>query len=214
MLVKKMDATQNTQKWYAPTELGNTCHVDNLIAFYNLATSAERIEGLYWYNNARMSACDLSAKYKLPFPVCCGVIAILSPGMPWVKNVEYAELVIQMALAGFEPSDYKVATYGNNKTKAHKLVLTGDLSLVSGDKVSSFYENILDPMSQAVTVDRHAIKAWLGFQGGGGVHIPPKLYPRVAEDYRKAAQTIGVTASGFQAVCWVVYKRMSKELVD
>lgn len=182
--------------------------VENIKHVYGLATVAEQLEGMTWYPRAHDAAKLLAAKYGYTLTQAAAIIAVLSPQMPWKKNVEAAETVLRMAQAGASPDDYSVPTYTNNKRKAHAIALSHDTSLVSGEKVTSFWRNICDPEGDDVTVDRHAIKVWAGFADGGSVRFPKSIYAKVAADYRQAAAELSLTPAALQAVTWVVYKRI------
>lgn len=206
--MKQLDTTEKTE-WYVDAAAAAYAQgVENIKHVYGLATVAEQIDGMNWYPTAYMASCELANRYSVPMPVAAAIIAVLSPQMPWKKNVEAAETVLRMAQAGAAPDDYSVPTYSNNKRKAHAIALSHDTSLVSGEKVTSFWRNICAPEGDDVTVDRHAIKVWAGFADGGSVRFPKSIYAKVAADYRQAAAELSLTPAALQAVTWVVYKRI------
>lgn len=202
-----MKQTYDNQ-WYLSTTQKESGSMRNIIAVYNLASVAEVAEGLAWYSQAHDAACLLADRYGVTVETAAAVIAVLSPAVRWSDNVAAAETVIRMALAGLSANDYTVQGYGQNKRKAHAIASTGDISLVSGEKVTSFYRNIINPLSDDVTVDRHAVKVWLGFGDGGSVRIAKSAYTRIADDYRAAAKQLGIPVASLQAITWLVYKRI------
>jgi hypothetical protein len=90
-------------------------------------------------------------------------------------------------------------------------------NLGKAHKVRSFYNNIIDPESDAdVTIDTHAVGAGL-FSPVSGVDAYPKhnfggpgsnhtgtvgTYPLYAEAYRKVAQELGIKPRELQSVVW------------
>lgn len=90
---------------------------------------------------------------------------------------------------------------------------------VGGPKVTAFAQLLADPDgSDAVCIDRHAIRA---YQGGyeadsdhGEVNISRSMYNKVAQGYRIAAPMKGWKASTMQAVAWVTMRRLLGETPD
>lgn len=108
--------------------------------------------------------------------------------------------------------DHPAVAYRTNQLKALWLLQghSPDV-IVSGDKVKSFVDNILNhETSTAVTVDSHAIQAWFGNMVAGTYSIPSAAYPIIEADYIKAAAIVGLTPLQFQAVVWVTKKRLQE----
>ena len=213
--MRTMKQTKNANSetvLYIPASNGRdfTEGADNLRRWYAHAWESEKVEGVSWYPVARQAAQQLAERYSLPVVVTAAVIAVLSPQMRWTQNIAAAETVIRHALAGMTPEDYKIAAYPVNKRKAHAIVLSGEIDIdpKSSPKVYSFWSNIVDPDSDFVTVDRHAIKVWLDCADGGSAAFPPSLYPKVADDYRLVARELGLSPAALQAILWVTYKRV------
>lgn len=84
------------------------------------------------------------------------------------------------------------------------------IDCLSGPKVNDFYECILNWENYlGACIDSHAIQAWFGSLKGGTYGVPPTFYRIVRADYIKAAEKVGLSPLQFQAVLWLVKKRLS-----
>lgn len=82
---------------------------------------------------------------------------------------------------------------------------------LSGPKVTDFFWCIKSWETYlGACVDSHAIQGWFGSFDGGTYGIPPQFYNIIRADYVHAAQTVGLSPLQFQAVLWLVKKRISK----
>lgn len=82
---------------------------------------------------------------------------------------------------------------------------------LSGPKVTDFYECVMHWESYlGACIDSHAIQAWFGNSEGGTYGIPPRFYTIIRADYVHAAKLVGLSPLQFQAVLWLVKKRVSK----
>ncbi len=68
-----------------------------LLACYDSASIDERTSGLQWYAKAHAYATDLARSYSYTVPQVCGVIAALSPGLDWTRNLEDAETAVNFS---------------------------------------------------------------------------------------------------------------------
>jgi hypothetical protein len=83
---------------------------------------------------------------------------------------------------------------------------------LSGPKVNDFFQCIRDWENYlGACIDSHAIQGWFGSFDGGTYGIVPSFYLIVRADYIRAANLVGLSAMQFQAVLWLVKKRISKE---
>ena len=180
----------------------NTPHVDHILGAYMRSSIADREDGKNWYRNARVLAETLS-----PDDVSkgAGVIAALSPLQSWPLNVRNATSV-------FDTGTCKGLS--RNVDKAER-IYNGEapLSVLSGEKVRSFYLNIMgDDTVNAVTIDRHAIDVACGVvqsDADRAAAIKGKAgYGKVAAMYVEAASIIGgITPAQLQAIVWVYWRR-------
>ena len=191
-------------------------NVDNILAVHQLATLTEKVEGRAWYPTAKTIAIELASRYGIPANQAVGVIAALSPRNKWERNVQDADALISAYVAGGADQAMvtKVCTFGKNKAKAVAILESGAetlptvLEILSGPKLREFASCIagLDD----VTIDGHAFCIWQG-ERTRLEHVPAigvKLRRQIKADYRQAADELGVTPSGVQAVSWLAWRRI------
>lgn len=168
-----------------------------------------------WYVTANNEARRLADEFDLPLPVVSAVIAVLSPGAKWKQNLISASKVIENWLHAGAPDVFpkyneKIAAYGANVRKAMKILETGDTSIVSGPKVSVFFNSVNDPSSipDGVVLDGHAINIWRGHKIGiKGLKSPTKEERKaMIQDYTKVADILGLSPQAVQAISWYIWK--------
>lgn len=160
--------------------------------------------GLTWYYEARQHAENLSKKYGLSLETIAGIIAVLSPGVRWDRNLEDAEAILQS-------DDAIVTTYSGNKRKALDLKHGANISkCVRGNKVRSFFDNIVSPeTSEAVTLDRHMLRFILKTNNDrelNRVFSSRNTYFSIAEYIRRIARRRGLKPLQLQAMLWLQVK--------
>ena len=197
--------------------------VQNITAAFRAASTSERAEGINWYGRALNLATELD-----PADPARGaaVIAVLSPMLSWPRNMLLARQAYAMS-AGYvgvgnpfaspEMQALNLGCLKKNATKAFR-ILAGipAETVVSGEKVTSFYSNILG-VAENVTVDRHAIDIACGKPLSDAERskvIGGKAgYDNVAAMYRRAAEILSsemkfyITPAQVQAVTWVYWRR-------
>lgn len=192
--------------------LAHRAGVQNIMAVYNAATPEEKDYWGNWYHEAKNDVKHLAEDYGLDFKVAAAVAANLSPGSMWWQNITTAGLVIDAFKAGIPPYDVSVPGYPENVNKAYRC-LRERKPIVSGPKVTAFYESLVDPkaIEKKVVLDSHALNIWFGHKRG-----TIKTAPSVAEgsplrkmieaDYAEAADRLGVPPQAVQATTWYVWK--------
>lgn len=174
---------------------------NNILAAWNAATDADLAEGLEWYRKARGEG------RKIGRTLHCGVgvIAALSPMQAWDTNIELARKLAATHAAG-EPMPTKGYGFKRNTEKAWR-ILDGEapLTVLGGDKVRSFYRNILG-CEHSVTVDRWAVRIALGDPQHDG-KVPAGQYEPMAQAFRNVAERLGIGANVLQAATWVWIRR-------
>ncbi|HXC06092.1 MAG TPA: hypothetical protein VNZ86_15150, partial [Bacteroidia bacterium] len=190
--------------------------LSNLMKVWDKATPEDKSEGMNWYPKAHDFAVSLSIRYNVSIPSACGVLAALSPGLEWNRNMIDATELLKAYSSG-QPIPM-VGAYGKaNTVKAEKCASGIDpLSILGGQKVRNFYSCILDPTSKGCCIDRHAKSAAEGITLLDSDKIRQTIirdtqYQWYAEHYRTCAHNLGVSPSQFQAVIWVVWKRLKRE---
>jgi len=202
-------------------------HTDSILATYFQSTTADRVTGRQWYNNAFQVCVDLAAKYGVSTDTVAGVIAALSPNNKWASNIIDAEIMLRAWAAEVPYGSVKVGTYSVNKDKAATILdcqLDREqiVKVLRGNKVVAFFLCIAtDGDSDTPCIDGHAYNIWNGTVSNLN-EVPAmsdKTFRYIQDSYRDAAKIItSVTglhhsAAQVQAITWVAYRRMHKGLV-
>jgi hypothetical protein len=149
-------------------------------------------EGLYWYAEA-YDKCEVLAKeYGLSLEQSIGIVAVLSPKCPWDKNIFNATVVIT--------GSGTPTALGANIKKANR-ILNGEppLSVLSGNKVRSFYFNILRRgFDSNVTIDTHILRVI----GRPSFTPKPGVYNQIVEAFRTVGKWVGYSPAQVQSVVW------------
>ena len=205
-----------------------TQHLDSIIAMYFSSSKVDRVKGKSWYSNAYSIACTLAKKYDTTSNTVSAVISALSPSNKWNRNVEDAEMMLRANAYDLDLTECKPSTYGNQKLKAIAII-EGSVSddetlkgILNGQKTKSFYANIsTNGKTDDCTIDGHSYNVWNGTVTNLN-DVPgmtPKTYRMIQDDYRTAAKIISeiegetLTASEIQAITWVAYRRIHKNLI-
>lgn len=189
-------------------QLGLKSHggVHNIVTVYNQATPEEKEYWGKWYHNAKSDVEDLATQFNLPFPVVAGIVAVLSPGNKWSLNLRAAEKLLQ--------GQTKINAYPRQVKRAQKILETGDTSLVSGPKVTVFFNSLMSPklVEKDMVLDGHAINIWRGEKVTLKSLSTPNTKERaqMIQDYQIAANELGVPVQAVQAVTWYIWKYTGK----
>lgn len=134
-----------------------------------------------------------------------GVIASLSPNSGWKRN-------LALALKALTDGHIDGGTLSRSVENANR-ILDGEHALdVLGPKAlktRAFYENIVNPDGDAVTIDRHAHDIALGERYGN--RNRPLLqrvggYESIADAYRTVARSAGLPVAAVQAITWCQWR--------
>ena len=189
-----------------------------------MASPVEVREGQRWYSDAANIAESISDETGIPYFKVVGVIAALSPQNPWERNIQDARnICATYSIDGKDAAQaIKCGTFNANKAKALRILEGDDFTdyivvcdILKGLKVINFYLSILGN-DEAVCVDGHAYSIWLGerVSTSDTPSITPKLYTRIADDYRQATAKINeimgtrYKPSAVQAITWVVHRNL------
>lgn len=193
----------------------------SLLDIFALATDEELEAGRGWYVGAHVEALSLAATYEIPLKKACGVLAVLSPSQSWNINVVAAHKCLLAWQKGDENPPHG-PYYPNNGRKAFSLLSQAVKppfeGILHGPKVEAFYECIFNPLTtERVCVDGHAICAYLGERkpihshfGGehGAIQRSRSRMAEVEGVYRDCALSLGLRPCQFQAVVWLVWRRL------
>lgn len=187
--------------------------VTNIRDAFDKASNQERIEGINWYLRAHVECEAMATKYHIPTAVAVGVVAALSPGNSWERNMEHARILINDFKAGLRDKDLPlVGSYGRgNVIKSERILLGEDpRDVLGGLKVRAFYECMLNPWNPAdsvVCIDRHTKSVVMGYRvADKDSTVTPKQYGLIAAAYRAVANQLQVAPHVVQAVTWVVWR--------
>jgi len=193
--------------------------IDNIIKIYKLATPEEKRDGIVWYANAYSDCNRIALDLSVPVHIVTGVVAALSPNNKWDRNVVNARELIQVFVNGDDIDSVKVSTYHTMKRKAWSILEEmpdheGVISLLNGQKIVSFYRNIMG--DDTCTVDGHAKNIYYGERHGltdDRTNVGKKEYKTISDAYVKAGKRVRVNgrslkAFEIQAITWVVWRRI------
>lgn len=170
----------------------------NILEFFH--NYCEKREGVDWYNEAHSYCAKLSDKHNIPTFKVAGIVAAFSPMKSWDTNKDITELFL---------TDGTTKTFKALVKKAYKILESRSpyevYSILNGDKISSFFMNILNPESGShVTIDRHALR----IAGHSKDTCTKKQYRDVSEAYRNASKELQLLPSQLQAITWVKWRQL------
>jgi hypothetical protein len=183
--------------------------VSNILAVYAQCTEDDLKD---WYGEANRQAQQLAETYDKPLPVVCGIIAALSPLNNWDKNLDDAErLLAKMKVA-------HTRVFIRKAELIEHLIDTPDLitkvaEVLNGNKITSFYLNILYPKnSNVLTIDRHAISVLLGRNATAREYsLTTKQYEFFQNCFTLAANEVGVAPILMQSATWEAWRRLKNQ---
>jgi hypothetical protein len=176
--------------------------VDNIRAYYGIATPMQRVFGVAWYSQARREAQIIASATGIAYDVVVGVVAALSPMNKWDSNILNAATYAGAYASGADKP--KASTFSRNQIKAWEILKTADvLSILRGRKVVNFYHNIMG-YGRGVTVDVWAIRAATNFLLN---KVPGKaMYSQAELAYQLVADELGLQPCYLQAIVWLVVR--------
>lgn len=159
------------------------------------------IEGQAWYPEAWSHCLSVSKEYGVSAQRVAAVLAVTSPRARWGKNVEATYSIVADS---FVPDYMRRSSYGILGANARKgtQVMTDRYysKLVTGEKVSNFYLNILGH-TEPVTVD-----SIMSYAAGYGSDVTKKIRSEVTEACHSLADVFGMTPRDTQAAVWIAYR--------
>jgi hypothetical protein len=179
--------------------------VKNLVHTFDDADETELKHGYDWYRIANSACQTIADKHSMSVRAVVGIVAALSPGLEWTRNLAQADAFITSNGEGV------YGVYGRKNTiKARRILAGQDPDVVlSGPKVRAFFACIIDPTTDAVVIDSHAWCAGLNRTHGrwSNVRVTDTRYRWMARHYKHAAKRVSVSPAAFQAVVWITWKR-------
>lgn len=191
----------------------------NILAVYHRANSYDIDFGMLWYQRAHESAQAIAERHGIEIHKACGVIAAISPGSEWGRNLIEADALISAFVN--KRSIPMVGAYGRRNVIKALAILRGKFPLEilpsTGPKTRAFFANLLFPKdSLDVTVDRHAKALAFKFTSAANrgasdsvlSAVLPSEYDYIAWHYKVIARRFGILPSQLQSICWVTWKRL------
>lgn len=179
----------------------------NIERVFENATIKDYQEGIKWYSEAYDFANDLAKTYDVSAMKVAGVIAAMSPMKAWKNNKEIAEEFIKSGISGHTESQ-------TEKAKSIYLLNNDDKqyieSTLNGLKTINFFNNIYNPSDEEyVTIDRHHLYISTGID----VQVcTRKQYQFIKKHTVMFSKSVNLIPCNLQAILWVTWKRMKKEL--
>lgn len=184
--------------------------VNNILRYFDQATSEELVNGKSWYADANKLAREYADKTGYSLMNVAGVISALSPQTSWELNKVY---LVRFLRDGVNAK----ANTGLNKDKAQRCLEAENVeqikTILNGDKTTSFFLNILFPdVDEVATIDRHAVAICIQrpekTKALKPVQLTSNQYGKIEQAYIEASQRLGIKTLELQAITWVVYRRL------
>ena len=166
----------------------NLGYVNKFLAVYRHSSYLTRIEGIEWYANARRDIRYSAQRINLPFDSVAYAVAALSAKMSWKHNLKAVENLAN----GLDAIGMR------GPVEQARACLSGDLSALSGAKVTAF-AFALSGDSSAAVIDRWMMRALCSDR----IVPTQRQYGIITKALKVAAHMVGLPTSQFQAVVWL-----------
>lgn len=165
------------------------------------ATPEQYTAGLNWYGAGYDMAYEMVKGTGYSVQQALGVLAAVSPRMPWEQNVKLAQKILDAR------GELERGCLFTNLRKANRILAGSDpFEELTSQKVRAFFECFLHRgQTDIVCVDRHALAISYGYEITD-TRMNEKTYRRIAEEYRAAAREAGLPAAVLQAITWIVWR--------
>ena len=180
--------------------------VNNILSVYRKAKPEEIRQGRRWYHVANNAAGVLAIDYGISVGRTSAIIACLSPGLKWERNIEVARRVL-----ADESLDGLGVRWYNGVHKAKRIIRGHNPDYaIKGNKVKAFRDCILHPdNAMSVCIDGHAYSMWVGKRIPlASARISKRLYQTISADYVAAAKVVGLGPMQLQAITWLTWRRL------
>jgi len=164
-----------------------------LLEYYNQADANTLAAGRAWYREAHAACVRMAQEHGTSLHVVAGVVAALSPRMPWSRNLYLARNVLAGSRSG---------CLSGSIDKAARIIAGDDpLTVLGGPKTRAFYRALIGD-SDAIVVDVWMLRAL----GHGKDSCTPRQYDGFTRTILEAAQAVGENPADFQAIVWCVIR--------
>lgn len=173
-----------------------TPDIDNVIGSYLRATDSMISDGMTWYPRAR----DFCLTLDENLVKAAGIVAVISANTSWTANQTLAIKAYQ--------GDMRVGF--PDKVKKVTRIMAGESpeTVVSGQKVSAFFQCIVNPDENLpAVIDRHAFDIAINIRMGEKTRpLGKRAYAAFQEVYADAAELVGLTIPQLQAITWTEWR--------
>jgi hypothetical protein len=177
--------------------------VDNVLSVFRRASVEQYRAGRNWYPYAYRHARILDRDVERS----AGIIAALSMQQNWEYNLILAQrFYLQSGLTGGTLSE---AIGKANRIYAGENPREVLLTSYRSQKTFNFFNNIIDPYADYVTVDRHAFDIAVGETTDDKTRKQlgrKGEYERFSDVYRAAATIFNIPPATMQAITWLVWR--------
>lgn len=179
--------------------------------------TARNAVGEFTYVDGQRECADLAHRHSVPLSTAIGVVAALSPGTAWERNLELADELLA--------TNDCAHAYGADPIDKARAIRAGEhwSKVLGGRKVRSFAHCLTDPESPHLCVDRHQFSAALGAhlapvqQGRRTVTLTDRelkalgkvgTYQMIAAVHRTVARKYDTAPGTVQATIWTWYRQV------
>lgn len=173
----------------------------NILQAFSRATSDDIADGKAWYPQAIETLQGIAGSWTCEKRAA--VCAMLSPRITWAENTK-GVVKLHRATAQHSSLCPVVAGLRRNVWKAWETARDGDLTRVSGPKVSAFYANLCGDF-QRVTIDVWAARA-AGVSDREMSHLDRNRYKCLERAYQSVARELYFAPAELQAIVWIVQR--------
>lgn len=187
---------------------------NNLIRLYHQATPEQLNEGRQWYPTARRIAQQLGAGN---ISKGAGILAALSPQCDWDRNISDAWQLVERDSVEFQSTFNADRARRIRDAEIPSLTAEAEFASRRCRKVMAFYQSICQPDHDCldwICIDTHATNAYVGRKATDKEKAQLDnvgVRERIQADYASAAEYVGESLTGFQAIVWTVARGMSKQ---
>ena len=187
------------------TELTRTKCKNNILSIWNQCTEEDKFD---WYQSAHEWAKEEAKVLNTDTQKVCGVVAALSPLKTWKQNLKLASQMVRTN---------KSVGHTRLCNKKGLEVLKSDssdesiLEILNGNKISSFYLNIMYPNRiNSITIDRHALSCLLGYWVTDDDYrgITKNQYEFFVQVFQWTAEKLGISPLLLQSATWVRWRKI------
>ncbi len=176
----------------------------NILNVWSQCSEADKYE---WYTEANQFARTLVSS-EISLVQVCGIIASLSPLKSWSDNKRISALLIKDKVkSGIHTQLCTLKALEIQKNGTTEQIV---LDVLRGEKISSFFLNILHPSkSTHVTIDRHAFAIAIGRHLKDEETALTKVqYVFIKQCYVDVAKKLKVSPVLLQSATWVKWKQI------